>query len=227
MATSTVKLERMSIQAYEDENFSKKAGTPFEVMINPESYTRTNNISYTTRKKMGANSESLDFNKITKEKLNFKIVLDGSGVVPVSESNKGKDVEQMIKELKNLVYEYQGTTHQPHFVELLWGKLIFKGRLESLSFEYKIFKPDGTPLRAIVNLSFVQFMSEELATAKGGQSSPDMTHVVTIKEGDTLVALCRKIYGKSKYYLQVAEYNDLTNFRFLNPGSMVRFPPLK
>lgn len=221
------KLEKMIIQAYSDENFSGKAGAPFEVMINPETYSHTYSINYTDRKKMGSNAQASDFNQMAKEKLSFKIVLDSTGVVPLSEANKGKDVKQMIKDLKGIVYDYQGKIHQPYFIELLWGVLLFKGRLDNLSIEYKMFKSDGTPLRANVSLSFIGYISEEMAAAQANQSSPDMTHIVTIKEGDTLVGLCQSIYGKSKYYLKVAERNNLTNFRYLIPGSRLSFPPLK
>lgn len=221
------KLEKMIIQAYSDENFSGKAGSPFEVMINPETYSHTYSINYTDRKKMGSNAQASDFNQMAKEKLSFKIVLDSTGVVPLSDANKGKDVKQMIKDLKEIVYDYHGKIHQPYFIELLWGVLLFKGRLDNLSIEYKMFKSDGTPLRANVSLSFIGYISEEMAAAQANQSSPDMTHIVTIKEGDTLVALCQSIYGKSKFYLKVAERNNLTNFRNLIPGSRISFPPLK
>lgn len=223
----TGKLEKMTIQAYSDENFSRKAGAPFEIMINPETYSHTYGISYTDRKALGSNAQSSDFNQMSKEKLSFKIVLDSTGVVPLSDANKGKDVKQMIKDLKNIVYDYQGKIHQPYFVELLWGVLIFKGRLVNVTADYTLFRSDGTPLRANVSLSFIGYISEEIAAAQANKSSPDMTHIVTIKEGDTLVELCRRIYGKSKYYLKVAEHNNLTNFRNLNPGSQISFPPLK
>ncbi len=221
------KFEKMKIQAYSDENFSKKAGDPFEIMINPESYSHNYSIRYTDRKNMGSNAQASDFNQMDKEKLSFKIVLDSTGVVPMTEANKGKDVKQLIKELKEVVYNYQGKIHQPNFVELLWGSLIFKGRLESLSTEYKLFRDDATPLRANVTLNLIGYISEEMAVAKAKQSSPDMTHIITVKEGDTLVELCYRIYGKSKYYLKVAKYNNLTNFRKLMPGARITFPPLK
>ena len=206
----TGKFEKMNIQAYSDENFKTKAGAPFEVMINPETYSHTYSINYTD-----------------KEKLSFKIVLDSTGVVPLSDANKRKDVEQMIKDLKGIVYDYHGSIHQPYYVELLWGAMLFKGRLDNFTIEYKMFKSNGAPLRANVSLSFIGYISEEMAAAQANQNSPDMTHIVTIREGDTLVELCRRIYGKSKYYLKVAEHNKLTNFRSLNPGSRISFPPIK
>jgi len=218
---------KLSLQAYSDENFSQKSGAPFEVMINPDSYSRSYSISYVDKENLGGLAKSPKFNKILSEKLSFKIVLDSTGVVPLTTSNKGKDVEKMVKDLKMVVYNYQGKIHQPNFVQLQWSPMIFNGRLESLTIDYKLFRADGTPLRANLSLSFIEFMSEKLTAATEGDNSPDMTHIVTIKQGDTLVDLCQKVYGKSKYYLQVAHYNDLTNFRHLTPGSKMMFPPLK
>ena len=225
--TGTGKFEKMLIQAYSDENFKNKAGAPFEMMINPETYSHNYSISYTDRRKLGSSAQAAIFNQMAKEKLSFKIILDSTGVVPLSDANKGKDVKQMIKDLRGVVYDYQGSIHQPYFVEILWGAMLFKGRLADFSLEYKMFRSDATPLRANVSLSFIGYISEEMAAAKAKESSPDMTHIVTIKEGDTLVELCQNIYGKSRYYLKVAEHNNLTNFRSLNPGSRISFPPLK
>lgn len=215
------------MQAYSDENFSDESGDPFEVMINPDSYSRSYSINYVDKENLGGLAKSPKFNKILSEKISFKIVLDGTGIVPLLKANKGSSVEKMVTNLKNVVYNYQGKIHQPNFVQLEWNPLIFKGRLESMSIDYKLFKADGTPLRAQISLSFIEFMSEKLTAATEGDNSPDMTHLVTIREGDTLVDLCRKIYGKSMYYLKVASYNNLTNFRLLIPGSKIVFPPLK
>ena len=39
--------------------------------------------------------------------------------------------------------------------------------------------------------------------------------------------MSKKIYGDSKYYLEVARVNQLTNFRKLTPGQELLFPPLE
>jgi nucleoid-associated protein YgaU len=56
--------------------------------------------------------------------------------------------------------------------------------------------------------------------------SADMTHMITVVEGDTLPQLAEKIYGDSSYYEQVAAYNNLNKFRNLKPGSQLIFPPI-
>jgi nucleoid-associated protein YgaU len=53
-----------------------------------------------------------------------------------------------------------------------------------------------------------------------------MTHVRLVKEGDTLPALTREIYGDYRYYLEVARVNQLDDFRSLEPGTRLFFPPL-
>ena len=44
-------------------------------------------------------------------------------------------------------------TAVPPFVTFQWGALIFKGAMTNLACSYKVFRPDGEPIRADVKLS--------------------------------------------------------------------------
>ena len=59
------------------------------------------------------------------------------------------------------------------------------------------------------------------------KSSPDVTHVRTVREGDTLPLLCWEVYGSSTPYPRVAAFNRLGGFRDLVVGSQLVFPPLQ
>uniref|UniRef100_A0AAU6WLI4 LysM domain-containing protein n=1 Tax=Chryseobacterium endophyticum TaxID=1854762 RepID=A0AAU6WLI4_9FLAO len=59
------------------------------------------------------------------------------------------------------------------------------------------------------------------------KNSPDLTHKRTIQDGDTLPLMTERIYGDSKYYLEVAKVNNLINFRQLVPGEELYFPPIE
>ena len=59
-----------------------------------------------------------------------------------------------------------------------------------------------------------------------GFQSPDLTRARTVRHGDTLPLLVRQIYGSPDYYLAVARYNKLDDFRNLRPGQQLLFPPL-
>lgn len=92
---------------------------------------------------------------------------------------------------------------------------------------FKLFKPDGTPLRATAKAKFKGFVEDNLRIAQENNSSPDLTHVRIVKEGDTLPLMTHRIYGDSKYYLEVAKANQISNFRKLKVGQQIFFPPIE
>jgi nucleoid-associated protein YgaU len=99
--------------------------------------------------------------------------------------------------------------------------------MQTMSTHYTLFKPSGAPLRAKVDLSFVGAMSKRETELVSNLSSPDLTHLVEVRDGDTLPLLCNRIYGDPGYYLEVARFNQLTDFRNLRPGWKLHFPPLE
>jgi hypothetical protein len=198
--------------------------TPFEAMINPAGYKRQLHIDYSKKKTLGQFSAESKFSAICPEVVTLQeLVLDGTGAVTLSGS---QSVQDMVGQLLGVVYAYKGDKHEPNHVRLLWGTFIFFGRVESISIDYTLFKPSGEPLRAKVNMSFVGWMSSEEGSLRANTSSPDLSHLVEVKVGDTLPLLCNRIYKDPSYYREVARVNNLTNFRNLEPGLVLRFPPL-
>ncbi len=109
---------------------------------------------------------------------------------------------------------------------LIWGPLIFKGYATSLNIAYKLFNSSGIPIRATANVTFRKSIEDEKRNATEKINSPDLTHILQVKAGDTLPLMCKKVYGDPKYYLQVADVNGLGNFRRLEPGMELVFPPI-
>ena len=104
---------------------------------------------------------------------------------------------------------------------------MFKGVLTEMDITFKLFKPDGTPLRATASAKFTGFIEDNLRVAMENNTSPDLTHVRIVKEGDTLPLMSQRIYGDSKYYLEVAKANKITIFRKLKVGQLIFFPPIE
>ncbi len=207
---------------------SRKAADRFEVMLNPSSYRHEHTIEYNEKKTQGQAGADPKFSAVDAEKIRFDLIIDGTGVVGVPIPGVGpNDVKTQIRLLKDIVYKYRGKEHEPSIVQLSWGKFIFIGRLDSLSLEYTLFMPGGDPLRAKVQMSFTQFMSAQEESLRANRSSPDLSHKVLVKAGDTLPLLCYRIYKDSSYYPQVARFNNLTDFRHIEPGSTLDFPPLR
>ena len=199
----------------------------FTAMLNPSEFKHKREIRYNTRATLGQVGSDTRFSAVQPDTVTFSILLDGTGVVPVAPANRNKEVADHVKALNDVVYKYDGEDHEPDHVRLLWGTLILYGRLQSMAVQYTLFKPSGDPLRAKIDLEFVGFMSTKEAELAANRSSPDLSHLVEVRDGDTLPLLCNRIYGDPAYYPEVARHNKLDSFRQLTPGDRLHFPPLE
>ncbi len=215
-------LQYLTIKGYKDNTFSSVTGS-YRALINPDKYTHNYEISFNDEQGLGTPNASIKYKKSPPQGLNFELIFDGTGIL----SSSRTDVSADIASFKKIVYDYNGDIHKPNYVKLIWGKgMNFKCQLTSLSFNYTLFKVDGSPLRAKASVSFKEYQNPTQNAATADNGSPDMTHEWIVKAGDTLPALSSKIYGDSSHYLKVAAYNKLENFRYLRPGTTIYFPPL-
>lgn len=199
----------------------------FTAMLNPSEFKHKREIRYNTKPTLGQIGSDTRFSAVQPDTVSFSILLDGTGVVPVAAADASKSVADHVKALNDVIYKYDGEDHEPDHVRLLWGTLILYGRLQSMAVQYTLFKPSGDPLRAKIDLEFVGFMSTKEAELAANRSSPDLSHLVVVRAGDTLPLLCNRIYGDAAYYPEVARHNRLDSFRDLRPGVRLHFPPLE
>lgn len=249
-------LKKMKVQAIdEDGNVLKdKSGKDlvYFALVNPETYSVTNKVVYSpTCPPPGNSGKKLQFAHSNPGSLQFDFLFDSTGVIPKPLDNiagalsgvplvgaiagaidsivSGKKKYDIIEEIalfKSIVIDYDGELHEPRELRLAWGTLLFQGRLSSLQFNYKLFQPDGVPIRAVATAVFTGSIDDDLREAKENKKSADLTHIRVVNQGDTLPLMAYKIYGDSSYYLEVARINKLTNFRNLTPGDKIFFLPV-
>ncbi len=229
---------KMKIMAFSDTSFSQKAGE-LVVQLNPDKYTLDYEVQFANSQGSGSSGKELIFDRIHPQRLNFDFLFDRTGAIPDSVAIPGlgglpglggenKDgVQPDIDTLKETTMGFDGNIHRTKYLILNWGKLLFKCCLISMNVTYKLFRPDGTPLRAVARCYFEEFRETELRLREENKNSPDLTHIRTVNEGDTLPLMSFKIYGDSKYYLQVAKVNEIENFRNLEVGQQIFFPPIE
>lgn len=225
----------------------------YTALVNPESYTIKHGIVYNpSAPPAGVTGKDLQYHYTQPPDIQFDILFDSTGVIPqplegfagalsgipvagavagavqgaVSGLNKYDIIDEITK-FKKVVYDYNSDKHSPRTVEIIWGTLYFKGKLTSLQFNYKLFHPDGSPIRVVATAAFTGTIEDDLRVALEKSNSPDLTHIRVVKKGDTLPLMTYKIYGNSSYYLEVARINKLKNFRNLEPGTKIKFPPLR
>ena len=222
-------LEKMLIIAFSDKERQSEVGK-YTFQYNPENYAQKYEIKYEEEQPDGATEADLRFKAAVPQELSLKFLFDATGASPAATAaapeGEIKDVYEELKKFRELVWDYHGDNHQPRYLRLLWGKLDFECRLTTLNVSYTLFKPDGTPLRATVDTTFKKSIEKPKENASNDASSPDLTHLVTVKAGETLPNLSTRIYGTPDYYLEVARVNSLDNFREIEPGTQLVFPPL-
>jgi nucleoid-associated protein YgaU len=218
-------LSKMLFEAYSSGDYSGSAVSQYSAQVNPNSIKQTRSLSYKQKPPSGAPNATPEFDNSGPYNLSFELLFDATGVVPLP--GNSSNLEQQIQAFQDVVYTFNGKIHSPNYIKISWGRAIYKVRLVSLNFTYSLFRSNGTFLRAKAEVSFTQFISESDIQKGAGLQSPDLTHSVTVKAGDTLPALSQNIYGSTNYYLRVAKVNRLANFRQLKPGTVLEFPPLK
>lgn len=225
------KLEKMLILAFDSSEAAESGGKmeakdSFEALINPETYTLDYKLKFSeSGQGQGTSGKQLKYEYTEPEEITFEFLFDNTGII---DGKPHDSVADDIKKFKQVLIEYKGDAHEPRHFKLVWGEnSIFKGRVTEVGITYKMFKPDGTPIRATAKVKFKSSIEEQKRAAKENKKSSDLTHLRKVKEGDTLPLLCYRIYGESKYYLQVAEANGLGNFRLLTTGQDIAFPPIE
>lgn len=236
MAINTLsKLEKLKINAYSSGDRSRSSYIDtFEAMFNPTSFAEKYRTVYDKRQSINTEGKTANYAYSPPTELTLKLILDGTGVSRMGLSGimSAPSVSEQVEKFLKLTYHMNGDIHQPNFLEVAWGDMKFWGdpmfpcRLRTLDISYTTFDRDGTALRAELNMVLISDQDLKKQIRKEGKNSPDLTHTRLVKSGDTLPLLCKEIYGQSSYYMQVAQVNQINNFRNLTPGQTIFFPPL-
>lgn len=217
------KLRKLTIEAYKDKGYSEKKDAPnvFTAMFNPTTFNRKLDIEYEDGKAVGNSGAEKKFKGIKPGGFDIEFLIDGTGA-----SGEKVVVQDKINEFIDVCAKYYGAIHRPPYLIVKYGKIELKSVLLSMAVSYTMFNKDGTPIRAKISASFAETLTDDYRVKTEKNSSPDLTHVRTVLEGDTLPLMSKRIYGDSKYYIQVAKVNSLTNYRNLTPGAQLFFPPI-
>ena len=141
--------------------------------------------------------------------------------------NEDKHVDRAINIYLEMTQNIQSATHTPNYLQINWGAYQFRGVVQNTSVNYKLFNSAGLPIRATVTSRFMQSLSRKEQAAAVGRESADLTHKRTVKAGDTLPLMAKRIYGDPSFYIEIAKANKLKNFRNLKPGQELILPPIQ
>lgn len=228
------KLEKMVIKVFTTPERTAFGPKKYEVMFNPSSYSLTYENNFSKLQGINTTGRPSQFALAPPDTLDITLIIDGTGVGKLGAQKLADelfgaedDVYAEVQDFLKQTTEVNGKIHEPNFLRLEWGDLTFDCRLKKVKVSYTLFNRKGNPLRAELQCEFFGDLQKSKRQRKDNFSSPDLTHRRTLRAGENLLLLTEEIYGSPHYYLKVAAVNQLDNFRNLEPGLELFFPPVK
>jgi hypothetical protein len=127
-----------------------------------------------------------------------------------------------------------GPNSVPPFVTFHWGKeTTFKSVCTQLTVAYKLFRPNGDPIRADVKMTLKQAVTASTASANSANRGTNPTTranaghgVHTVRDGDSLASIAYQAYGDATVWRAIADANDIENPFHLRRGRSLSLPSL-
>jgi len=210
-------------------------GAKIDCWFNPKDFTLSKNNKWDVKVVTGQDLPSVQFTSSDLQKISLDLLFDDT------DSDQG-DVRNICNKLFDMMkVDEQFKTGdknnaRPPKVEFGWGKFVtFKAVCDSLSIQYTMFKPDGTPIRAQAKLGLTQV---EPAVLQGGggplnrhRQNPTTTgfaglrsHVV--RDGDSLMSIAYAAYGDATQWRRIAEANGIDDPVRVKRGTILTIPRL-
>ena len=206
-------------------NIETGDGSPIKCMFNPKEYTFSKKNQWSAAKDKGGNVPEYEFGGGEPASLSLQLFFDTF--------ETGKDVRKEYTDAvwKLMMIDAKLTDRatnkgRPPKVRFQWGQAwSFEAVIMSITQKFTLFKEDGTPLRATLDVTFQQVVDElfypkqnATAGAAGGATQR------TVKQGDTLASIAHAEYGDPTKWRDIADANQMTHVRNLRPGTNLEIP---
>lgn len=191
--------------------------------FNPEDYSITRKIKWERPRKKGRNVTEAEFVGGEAQDMTVKLLFDTTDTgSSVASTYSTLLTMAEIDETKKNAKTGKG---EPPLCKFQWGTyLSFTGVITQIVQRFTLFKADGTPLRAEVQVTF-----SETEASKKGQNPTTRTEprkIRVVHEGEKLDWIAYQEYGDSSCWRHIAETNNLDDPRDLHPGQVLKIVPL-
>lgn len=138
----------------------------------------------------------------------------------------GTDVRATTDKLLKLVLK-KGQKLQPPLCRFKWGRLVsFLSYVSNVSINYTFFLPDGTPVRAEVKATLVQYSDDSIFPRQNPTSYSEARKTWVVVAGETLDWIAYQEYGDPAAWRHIALTNGLADPLSLRPGQVLKLTPL-
>ena len=115
---------------------------------------------------------------------------------------------------------------QPPLLKLEWTNVaVFEAYLTSANVTYKLFRRDGSPLRAEVESSLTESAPRPTQPQNPSSGGPPGNRTHVLGAGETLQSLAYREYRDAKLWRGLALFNGVDDPLRLRPGRRLDLPP--
>lgn len=182
----------------------------------------------------GLDSPLLQFVRLQNEKITLEFFFD---TTDTGMDDAAKSVTLLTDPFYELL-KIDSDAHAPPRVIFGWGKAFpgggigdkkqvrhdFRCVVESCAQHFTLFAPNGTPLRAKLNVSLREYKTLEDQVAQLNLMSADVTKSYVVKTGDTLPKIAYQAYSDPTAWRAIATANEILDPTVLEPGTVLALP---
>jgi hypothetical protein len=197
----------------------KHRGQPAKVLFNPAEYSLEKGNQFASTPLPGLSNPVLSFVSGNADTLTMELFFD------TYTDRGGSDVREETEKLARLL-DIDPELHAPPPVRFVWGPLRFQAVIERLTQRFTMFREDGVPVRATLNVGFKEYKTIAEQLGQEPNQSSDWTKRRILTEQDRLSLIAAVEYGDPSVWRVIAEANDIDNPRLPGAGREIRLPPL-
>ncbi|MGE3539967.1 MAG: LysM peptidoglycan-binding domain-containing protein [Candidatus Tectimicrobiota bacterium] len=211
-------LEKATLQAMAPNG--QQIGGPITVLFNPAEYTLERSNTFQQTALPGLEAPITQFTSGGAETLSMELFFD------TYTDHRGEDVRRYTEQVSNLL-KINADLHAPPICRFQWGRVAFKAVLERLNQRFTMFLADGTPVRAVLTVTFREYKTLAEQLPNPPRRSADRTRRWVVKQGDSLWGIAAQVYNDPGQWRPIARANGLLYPRSLAPGVELVIPPLE
>lgn len=207
-------------EAYIEPMLGTFQGTRAKVLFNPAEYSLQKGNQFSNTPLPGLSNPIVSFVNGDADVLTMELFFDTYTDMGSS------DVRDETGKIAVLL-DIDPKLHAPPPVRFVWGPLRFKAVIERLQQRFTMFREDGVPVRATLNVTFKEYKTiDDQLNPKPNESS-DWSKRRVIAQDDRLCLIAAAEYEDPAVWRVIADANDIENPRLLQPGQEILLPPLK
>lgn len=203
-------------------------GEPVWVMFNPEDYTVNKDNNFAQIAVPGLSAPILQFVNGNMGTLDMELFFDtveehreGAKLINAA----GDDVRRLTRQITDLMV-IDSATHAPPRLLFTWGTLSFCCVLARVNQRFTMFLPDGTPVRATLQVTFNEYTPAAAEAREIKRETADYSKQYEVGQSQTLSGIAAHVYGNPTLWRPIALHNGIDRPRALTPGVLLLIPQL-